>query len=114
MACAGIMRRAPPCGSPSSAKACLHWRCPRSAAIGSRGLRWSGSTGRGTQAHAARTIPLGRLTTADGMAKAIVWLASSETDHIHAGTHTGWLALLQRWRRAAGHMQVRHCPSGAA
>jgi meso-butanediol dehydrogenase/(S,S)-butanediol dehydrogenase/diacetyl reductase len=34
------------------------------------------------RAHAAREIPLGRLTTADDVAKAIVWLASSETDHI--------------------------------
>jgi NAD(P)-dependent dehydrogenase (short-subunit alcohol dehydrogenase family) len=34
------------------------------------------------KAHAAREIPLGRLTTADDVAKAIVWLASSETDHI--------------------------------
>ena len=31
---------------------------------------------------AARTIPLGRLTTGDDLAKAIVWLSSSETDHI--------------------------------
>jgi meso-butanediol dehydrogenase/(S,S)-butanediol dehydrogenase/diacetyl reductase len=34
------------------------------------------------RAHAAREIPLGRLTTADDVAKGIVWLASSETDHI--------------------------------
>ena len=34
------------------------------------------------RAHAAQQIPLGRLTTADDVAKAIVWLASSETDHI--------------------------------
>ena len=34
------------------------------------------------RAHAAREIPLGRLTTADDIAKAIVWLASSESDHI--------------------------------
>jgi meso-butanediol dehydrogenase / (S,S)-butanediol dehydrogenase / diacetyl reductase len=34
------------------------------------------------KSHAAREIPLGRLTTADDVAKAIVWLASSETDHI--------------------------------
>jgi NAD(P)-dependent dehydrogenase (short-subunit alcohol dehydrogenase family) len=34
------------------------------------------------KAHAAREIPLGRLTTAADVAKAIVWLASSETDHI--------------------------------
>jgi NAD(P)-dependent dehydrogenase (short-subunit alcohol dehydrogenase family) len=34
------------------------------------------------RAHAAREIPLGRLTTADDVAKAIIWLASSETDHI--------------------------------
>ncbi|WP_089941241.1 SDR family NAD(P)-dependent oxidoreductase [Candidatus Entotheonella palauensis] len=31
---------------------------------------------------AARAIPLGRLTTGDDLAKAIVWLSSSETDHI--------------------------------
>ncbi len=34
------------------------------------------------RAHAAQQIPLGRLTTADDVAKAILWLASSETDHI--------------------------------
>jgi NAD(P)-dependent dehydrogenase (short-subunit alcohol dehydrogenase family) len=34
------------------------------------------------RAHAAREIPLGRLTTADDVGKAIVWLASSESDHI--------------------------------
>jgi NAD(P)-dependent dehydrogenase (short-subunit alcohol dehydrogenase family) len=34
------------------------------------------------KSHAAREIPLGRLTTADDVARAIVWLASSETDHI--------------------------------
>ena len=34
------------------------------------------------KSHAAREIPLGRLTTADDVAKAIVWLASSESDHI--------------------------------
>jgi meso-butanediol dehydrogenase / (S,S)-butanediol dehydrogenase / diacetyl reductase len=32
--------------------------------------------------HAAREIPLGRLTTAADVAQAIVWLVSSETDHI--------------------------------
>lgn len=31
---------------------------------------------------AAKAIPLGRLTTGDDLAKAIVWLSSSETDHI--------------------------------
>jgi meso-butanediol dehydrogenase/(S,S)-butanediol dehydrogenase/diacetyl reductase len=34
------------------------------------------------KSHAAREIPLGRLTTAADVARAIVWLASSETDHI--------------------------------
>ncbi len=31
---------------------------------------------------AAQAIPLGRLTTSEDLAKAIVWLSSSETDHI--------------------------------
>lgn len=34
------------------------------------------------KSHAAWEIPLGRLTTAADVARAIVWLASSETDHI--------------------------------
>jgi NAD(P)-dependent dehydrogenase (short-subunit alcohol dehydrogenase family) len=31
---------------------------------------------------AGQDIPLGRLTTADDLAKAIVWFASSESDHL--------------------------------
>jgi NAD(P)-dependent dehydrogenase (short-subunit alcohol dehydrogenase family) len=38
------------------------------------------------KSHAAREISLGRLTTADDVARAIVWLASSETDHITGQT----------------------------
>ncbi len=34
------------------------------------------------KAQAAQDIPLGRLTVADDLAKAIVWLASSESDHL--------------------------------